>query len=198
MSATTTLYYIHGFQSSPRSAKACQLGDFLAAHQAQCQYQVPELPPHPREAADLLLAEVGTAAANGPVALLGSSLGGYYATWLAARLDCRVVLINPAVRPYELLRDHLGEQVNPYTNRRYTLTEADITDLRALEAPIRHPEHLLLLQQEGDEVLDYRQAVARYAGCRQVVEAGGSHAFDGFQGYIPLLLEFLAIPFERS
>lgn len=193
----STLFYIHGFQSSPRSAKACQLGDFLAVHHTPCRYEVPELPPHPRDAAALLRERIGQAASQGPVALVGSSLGGYYATWLADQFDCRAVLINPAVRPYELLRDYLGEQENPYTGRRYTLSEADIADLRALEAPIRHPEHLLLLQQEGDEVLDYRDAVARYAGCRQVVAAGGSHAFDGFQGYIPLLLEFLAIPFEH-
>jgi len=123
--------------------------------------------------------------------LVGSSLGGYYATHLAERYGTRAVLINPAVRPYEGLQPYLGAQLNPYTGERYELTRGHFDELKALEVErITRPSRYLLLVQTGDEVLDWREAVAFYAGAWQSVQGGGDHAFRDFEAQIPALLRF--------
>ncbi|MDN3684292.1 YqiA/YcfP family alpha/beta fold hydrolase [Vibrio sinaloensis] len=116
------------------------------------------------------------------IGLVGSSLGGDICLCgSTTNLVFKAVVVNPAVKPYELLADYLGEQVNPYTNERYVLTEAHIDELKALDTPvISQVSDFWLLQQEGDEVLDYRQAVSKFTGAKQTVEANGDHSFVGF------------------
>jgi hypothetical protein len=127
-------------------------------------------------------------------ALVGSSLGGFYATWLAERHGLKAVLVNPAVRPYEGLRELLGPQQNLHSGERYELTQAHLDELRDMEvAAITRPERYLLLVRTGDEVLDYRQAVERYRGCRQRVIEGGDHGFSDFGDYLDALLEFCGV-----
>jgi len=128
-----------------------------------------------------------------PVTFVGSSLGGYYATHLAERHEARAVLINPAVRPYDLFAGLLGPQQNLYTGERYELTPQHIDELRALEVDTIHPERYLLLVETGDEVLDYRSAVERYAGARQIVLEGGDHGFSRFGDCIDTILQFAGL-----
>jgi len=126
--------------------------------------------------------------------LVGSSLGGFLATWLSERYDIPAVLVNPAVRPYELLQDYIGEQVNPYTHERYQLDADDILALRTLDVPtLTHPSQFWLLQQMGDEVLDYRQAVEKFSASRQTVEPEGDHSFVGFERYCADIIQFLGL-----
>jgi predicted esterase YcpF (UPF0227 family) len=126
-----------------------------------------------------------------PVAFIGSSLGGFYATWLAEKYRSRAVLINPAMRPYDLLRAYLGEQINPYTGARYILREDDLDCLRDLRvAQLSHPEDLLLIVQTGDEVIDYRQTLACLPGVQRHVIEGGSHAFDEFEQVFDEIVDF--------
>jgi hypothetical protein len=126
--------------------------------------------------------------------LVGSSLGGYYASALAERHGCRAVLINPAIRPYEDLRQYLGRNRNLYTGEDYEITPAHFDELRALKIErITRPERYWLLVQTGDEVLDYREAVAFFAGAKQTVIEGGDHGFQGFERYLPALLEFAGV-----
>ena len=128
------------------------------------------------------------------LSFVGSSLGGYYATYAAEMLGARAVLINPAVRPYDELAAYRGRQVNLYTGAAFDVTQRHLDELRALAiAKITHPERFLLLVQAGDEVLDYRAAVAFYAGAWQQVSGGGDHAFHGFETQIPLILRFCAV-----
>ena len=128
------------------------------------------------------------------IGLVGSSLGGYISTWLNDRYQLPAVLVNPAVKPYELLQDYLGEQENPYTGERYLLEPKHMDELRQMDvAKLRHPEQLWLLQQEGDEVLDYRQAVEKYSACRQTVEPEGDHSFVGFDRYPEQIIQFLGL-----
>lgn len=152
-------------------------------------YACPELPPSPRAAVALLERQVRDA---GPArtALIGSSLGGYYATHLAERFGVRAVLLNPAVRPYALLQDHVGPQTNLYSGERYEFTMAHVDELRALESSAITPGRYLLIVTTGDEVLDYRVAVARYRGCRQVVIDGGDHGLGGFGDHLDTVLAF--------
>ena len=122
--------------------------------------------------------------------LVGSSLGGFYATYFAEKLGLRAVLINPAVKPQLGLESYLGIQQNLYTGEPYELTRRHIEEWRALDTPTVHPERYLLLVETGDEVLDYRDAVRKYAGCRQVVVEGGDHSLKSFPEHLPLILEF--------
>ena len=186
------LIYIHGFNSSAQSFKARLLRERMTALGRGGDCACPELAHRPAQAMAQLEALLAAAPAARP-ALIGSSLGGFYATWLAEKHGLRAVLLNPAVRPWELLRDYLGPQRNLYSGAQYTLTARHLEELRALEVPAITPERYLLMVRTGDEVLDYRQAVERYAGCRQRVIAGGDHGFGDFGDYLDEALEFCGI-----
>lgn len=195
--------YLHGFLSSPRSVKAQQVVrhvhsyNLLHSHDLPIECRVPEMPEEPHLA--FAVAEKAIKQAreeNAVVGLLGSSMGGFYATVLAERYDLRAVLINPSVRPHlrfeEFVKNTDGVTVNPYTQRRFALGEKDIDALATLlPAKLNDPEKYWLLAQMGDEVLDYREAVAYYAGSKQTIEAGGDHSFQGFERYLPDIMNFL-------
>lgn len=183
------LIYIHGFNSSALSFKAAVLRKRMALLRRSDEFVCPELPHKPRQAIELLERVIRGAGAA-PVSLVGSSLGGYYATWLAERHGCRAVLVNPAVRPYELLSGYCGPQQNLYSGERYELTGEHIDELRQLELGRITIGRYLLLATTGDEVLDYTQATARYAGCRQIVVEGGDHGFAEFERYLNPVLAF--------
>jgi len=182
------IIYIHGFNSSARSYKAGLVHKRMAALGRAHEYACPDLPHRPAEAIALLDRLVSAQPA--PVSLIGSSLGGFYATWLAERHGLRTALVNPAVRAYELLAQSIGPQRNLYTGEGYELTPLHVDELRALEVPAVTPERYLLVTRTGDEVLDYRAALARYKGCREMVIAGGDHGFGDFDAYIDPVLRF--------
>jgi predicted esterase YcpF (UPF0227 family) len=157
------LVYLHGFNSSPRSHKATVLERALAERGLAAHYACPALPPLASEA----LARIEPLLAS-DTCLVGSSLGGFYATWLAETHGLRAVLLNPAIEPHVGLHAFLGPQQNLYTGERYVLTDAHLREWQALFAPRITPSRYLLLVETGDEVLDYRKALERYAGCEQV------------------------------
>lgn len=167
------LLYIHGFNSSPLSHKAQVMLNYCNEHRPDIKVVVPKLPSFPAQAAEHLLDIVEQYQEHYQIALVGSSLGGYLSIWLNHLFDFKAVLINPAIKPYELLAGFLGEQVNPYTQERYVLQAKHIEELKALEVSINNVNSLWLLQQMGDEVLDYRQAVNKLVGSKQTVELGG-------------------------
>lgn len=188
------IIYVHGFLSSSQSDKACELGEWLSNHQLPFIYHTPTLSDYPAAAMAQLCALVERL---GPAqtGLIGSSLGGFYATWLAQRYGVSAVLVNPVVRPHRLIANYLGEQLNPYTGARFTLTQADLQTLASLVVPsLDHPDKLLLMLQTGDQTLDYREAVTEYALCPQLLEAGGDHRFSGFGRYLPEVTAFLSAP----
>jgi len=128
------------------------------------------------------------------LSFIGSSLGGYYATWLADRYDRPAVLINPAIKPYELLQDYLGPNINHYTGESYELTYEHIQQLKQLDIEyITKPHRYLVMLQTGDEVLDYSQAFVKFAGSRMVVEEGGDHSFSGFENHLHAILNFCGV-----
>lgn len=180
--------YLHGFNSSPESRKAQQFKLFCESR-STAEVLVPALPHHPAEAMALLWQLVTK---YEPVLLVGSSLGGFYATALAERCGTKAALVNPAVAPCEHLgEEFLGPQRNLYTGETWEFTHSHAEALRALTLPhITRPERYLLLVQTGDEVLDYRLAVDYYRGCRQLVQQGGSHAFDDFNAVLPEICAF--------
>lgn len=184
------LVYLHGFNSSPASGKAKHLGEYMAEIGRQADYACPALPNSPREA---IVAVEATLAQADPatITLVGSSLGGFYATWLAEKHGCKAVLVNPAVHAHHLLRSALGAQTNWHTGEQWMLTDTHLAELAALDIErITRPERYLLLAQTGDEVLDYRVAVAYYADAQQIIEEGGDHGFAGFERHYQTLLDF--------
>jgi predicted esterase YcpF (UPF0227 family) len=185
------LIYIHGFNSSALSFKAGLLRKRMAELGRSDEFACPELPHRPLDAIEMLDALIEQQ--EGPVSLIGSSLGGYYATWLAEHREVPGVLLNPAVRPYDLLADCLGAQTNLYTGAQYDFTEQHVAELRELELDSITPERYLLIVTTGDEVLDYRDAVDRYRGCEQIVIEGGDHGFGGFERYADRALQFAGI-----
>jgi uncharacterized protein len=187
------LIYVHGFNSSPLSFKATLLRKRLTELGRVHEFVCPELPHRPADAIALLSQLVTDHAAERPV-LIGSSLGGYYSTWLAERYDARAVLINPAVRPYELLSSLIGRQTNLYSGIQYDFTREHVAELRGLEVETIHPERYLLLVGTADEVLDYGQAVERYRGASHIVDEGGDHGLSSFRRYVDRILEFSEVP----
>ncbi|HXX85811.1 MAG TPA: YqiA/YcfP family alpha/beta fold hydrolase [Casimicrobiaceae bacterium] len=196
MISAGTVAYLHGLNSSPGSIKARALGAAIAALPGpeRLAYYVPQLSHRPAEAMLAVRTWIEARDATS-LTLVGSSLGGYYATYLAERYGAKAVLINPAVRPYENLVPYLGLQRNLYTGEEYELTRGHFAELEALKvARITHPERYFLLVQTGDEILDWREAVAFYAGAWQSVQGGGDHAFENFDTQIPPVLRFVLKP----
>jgi len=183
------IVYLHGFNSSPRSHKAQVLGSFLAERSLGAQYACPALPPL---ASDAIREAEKTFDKN--VCLVGSSLGGFYATWLAEKHGLKAVLINPAIDPHLGLRAYLGRQENLHTGEPYELTEAHLRDWERHYAPRITPGRYLLIVETGDEVLDYRRALERYAGAEQIVIQGGDHSLQSFPQHLPRILAFAGIP----
>ncbi|EII2403170.1 esterase YqiA [Vibrio parahaemolyticus] len=194
MSKPSLLLYIHGFNSSPLSMKANLMREYCAQHRPDIKVIVPQLPCFPEQAAQLLLDIVEQYKDDYNIGLVGSSLGGYMSTWLNAKYGFKAVVVNPAVKPYELLVGYLGEQTNPYTHETYTLEACHIDELKALDVQsIASPNSFWLLQQTEDEVLDYLQAVDKFAKAKQTVEQGGDHSFVGFERYPAKIIEFLEL-----
>jgi predicted esterase YcpF (UPF0227 family) len=187
------IVYLHGFNSSPQSHKAQVLGRYMAEKGLAAQYVCPALPPLAGEAIALVESLID-ATASESLCLVGSSLGGFYATYLAEKHRGRAVLINPAIDPHVGLRSYLGTQKNVHTGEAYELTEAHLHAWEGLYVPRITPERYLLLVETGDEVLDFRKAVARYSGVEQVVVAGGDHSFQSFPEHLSRILRFAGLP----
>ncbi len=184
------LIYLHGFNSSPASHKAILLRDYMAARDAANQFVCPALPHWPKDAVEQVEKIIRQHEGEN-ITLIGSSLGGFYAVYLAEKYNLKAVLINPAVKPSTSLEAYVGPQKNIYTGEKYTFTQEHIRQLRDLNRrEISHPERYLLLTQTGDEVLDYRDAVQKMLGAQQIVIEGGDHGFQNFSSYLDTILSF--------
>ena len=200
MTKTPLLIYLHGFNSSPLSDKAQLTVSYIDSNRLDIETWVPKLPNDPKEVQTLLLDKIFRELTARPIYIMGSSLGGYYGTWLMEQLlkldpdrQVRLVLVNPAVRPYELFEEYLGLQKNYHSGEEWFLTMDHVRQLRKQDVEdIHRPEDTLLLVQTGDETLDYRQAHRKYRDCHTITQKGGSHAFDNFQDILPAVFEFLS------
>ena len=196
--STTHLLYLHGFRSSPQSMKAQKMAAAVRQRHPAVHWWCPQLPPSPRAAIALINNVIdGWPHETGfeSMAVVGSSLGGFYATAVAERLGCRAVLLNPAVEPARDLSRHIGEQTswqNP--DEHFFFEPAFVEELRALHTgPLRTPGNYLAVIAKGDEVLDWREMTARYAGAHIELLEGGDHALSDFDTHVPLILDFLRL-----
>jgi predicted esterase YcpF (UPF0227 family) len=193
-----TILYLHGFRSSPQSFKARMIGDRLTALDWAGRYACPQLPASPREAIELA-SQIASESAPEDLALVGSSLGGYYATWLAERIGCRAVLLNPAVRPPRDLERYVGVTTAYHSNERFEFRREYIDELTALAVEtVTLPERYFLLAATGDEVLDWREMVAHYPRARHRVINGSDHGISEFAQYVDEVLAFCGVQTEQA
>jgi uncharacterized protein len=184
------ILYLHGFRSSPRSFKARVMHQAMTAAGRAEELICPQLPASPQAAMALVLTLVQRYPAA-ELSVVGSSLGGYYATWLAERLGCRAVLLNPAVNPLKDLEQHIGVTTAWHSDEPFEFKPAYIDELAELRVEhITRPERYFLIAASGDEVLDYRDMVAHYAGARQHVIDGSDHAMPEFAQYVDEVIAF--------
>jgi uncharacterized protein len=183
------LIYLHGFNSSAASHKAQLMKAYMEGRGLAARYACPALPDTPAEAIGAIEASMRGCEAR-EVTFIGSSLGGYYATYLAEKLGCRAVLINPAITPHIGLAAYLGPQKNLHTGEPYELTRAHLEGWRRLLVERIDPEKYLVLLETGDEVLDWREAARKYEGTRMVVRDGGDHSLQCFAEMMPRILAF--------
>jgi predicted esterase YcpF (UPF0227 family) len=190
-----TLVYLHGFNSSPQTVKGRKLAAAAAALSEPPRMHIPALHHRPATAMREVCAWVeANVADRATLTFVGSSLGGFYATWLAEKYGARAVVINPAVRPAASLAAHLGPQRNLHTGEAWELTPAHFAELEALSvARLTRLERYFLLMRSGDELLDWREAVARYAGAWQYVFGGGDHGWEDIDDEILPVLRFAGV-----
>jgi len=184
------IVYLHGFRSSPASRKATLLRQALAARGRATECACPQLPASPAQAIDVALTLVRDLRVD-ELVLIGSSLGGYYATWLAEQLGCRAVLLNPAIRPQDDLARYLGVQPVFFSTEHIDFRPEYLAELEAIDTPrITRPERYLLIAATGDAVIDCRSMTRKYAGAHQHVIVGSDHELSDFARYIEEVLAF--------
>ncbi len=190
-----SILYIHGFNSAPESKKATQLTSLMQRIGLGNQLRVPALHHHPRHAMAQLQAAINEL---GRPLLVGSSLGGYYATYLAEQSGLKALLVNPAVSPHRMFDGYLGTQKNLYSGETWELTHDHVAALAELEvAAPQDPQRFQVWLQTADETLDYRLAEKYYAACALRIQAGGDHSYQGFAAQLPALLSFAGIGAEQ-
>lgn len=192
------ILYIHGFNSSPLSLKAEQTRKYLATSFPDVGFFCPQLATTPAKAITQLEQLIEKQGSNTQWYLIGSSLGGYFASYISQKYNSLAVLVNPAITPYELLHDYIGEQVNPYTEEVYQVTEDHMQQLKALEQTTpaidsKEKNNYLVMVQTGDEVLNYQEAVEKYQHCRLIVQEGGDHSFINFDNCLPTISDFFQL-----
>jgi predicted esterase YcpF (UPF0227 family) len=184
------ILYLHGFRSSPRSFKARLIAERLQARGRCAEYHCPQLPASPRDAIALVSRIMSRFSPN-DVALIGSSLGGYYATWLAEKSGCRAVLLNPAVKPPRDLEKYVGVTTAYHSDQPFEFKREYVDELKTLAVSrITHPERYFLIAATGDEVLDWHEMVGHYPGARHHVIEGSDHGLSDFNGYMDDVLAF--------
>ncbi|QDG37352.1 esterase YqiA [Alteromonas mediterranea] len=188
------ILYLHGFLSSPKSVKAQATKAYFEQNHSDVSLHIPELSNFPSKVEGQLLdlIESTPALLDDGLKLIGSSMGGYLSTFLLEQFGGKAVLINPAVRPYELLQSFIGTHENPYSKEQFEIVEGDIGVIKALEAEsISDQARYKVLLQTEDETLDYRLAAEKYAQSHLVIEEGGDHSFVGYENHLPAIAEFL-------
>lgn len=195
MDATTHLLYLHGFRSSPQSAKALLTQQWLQLHAPQVHWCCPALPASP-QAASLLIERLTAHWPTDTMAVIGSSLGGFYATWLAYHRNCKAVLLNPAVDPARDLARHIGTHPCWQDPSQHIYFDASyVHELNALTVgAFLQPGKVLAVLGTHDEVLSFEEMQTRYSSCPQRVVEGGDHGLSGYAGLLPQVMQFLDLP----
>lgn len=182
------LMYLHGFRSTPMSKKGQIMRE---AFSKRLQYLAPDLNTGPA-AVQSIITEAIKGIPPEELCLVGSSLGGFYATWLAEKVRCRAVLLNPATEPWSVINDYLGMQPIHNTNRFIEVKPEFADEARLMNCETIHPERYLVFLSTHDEVLDWHKAESKYSACRKILLPGNTHEIDHFEQCLPEIERFLA------
>ena len=192
------ILYLHGFRSSPLSMKSRLLAAQMQALGRGAQWLCPQLPASPKLAIEQAMSLVENVA-PAELTIIGSSLGGYYATWLAEKIGCRAVLLNPAIVPLLDLEQHVGISTEFHSDKPFEFKREYIDELRAFAVPtITQPQRYFLIAATGDEVLDYRDMLAHYRGAQHIVIEGSDHGISEFADYVAAVLAFAGIDIDQA
>ena len=199
---TTHLLYLHGFRSSPQSTKAQLTQRWVKQHAADVTWWSPALPPSPRQACELILHRTADWPTD-TMAVIGSSLGGFYASWLSRRRGCRAVVINPSVQPARSLAGYIGTHPLWHDpDQQIFFAPEYVDELRTLQqelpldqppGPVGHPERVLAVLGTHDELLPFEEMRQRHAACSLRVVPGGDHALSEFETLLPEVMGFLGL-----
>jgi len=184
------ILYLHGFRSSPQSFKARAMQAYMQRAGRSAEFACPQLSPSPAQAIAQSLALIKDCDAQ-RLTVIGSSLGGYYATWIAEQTGCRAIVVNPAVKPPRELESYVGVTTYYHSDEPFEFKEEYVDELRALAvSAITRPERYFLMAATGDEVLDYREMLSFYQGARQMIIEGSDHGIAEFADHLDLVLRF--------
>ena len=191
---TSHLLYLHGFRSSPRSAKALRMAEWVKTHRPDLVFAAPQLPPSPAEAIGLLVELTKDWPAESR-ALMGSSLGGFYATALGEKLGCKTALLNPAVDPARDLAKYIGEQTCWQDPAEHFFFRPEFVDELLTMKPgvLTNPPRYFAVIAKGDEVLDWHEMLGRYQACKVLLLEGSDHGLSDFDDHLPALIDFLEL-----
>jgi predicted esterase YcpF (UPF0227 family) len=190
--AVTHLLYLHGFRSSPASFKARLMAQWVQGHQPKVHWVCPQLPASPRLAMEMAL----SLTKDWPLAssaIVGSSLGGFYAQWLACTLGMRSVLLNPAVHPARDLASQIGTHPAWHDNAQQVHFQPEFVDeLAQLECSLPAPRNdTLAIIAKGDEVLDWREMLQACQHGQVLLHEGSDHGISDFEAHLPRVTSFL-------
>ena len=190
----THLLYLHGFRSSPQSFKAQRMAARVKHRHPAVTWWYPQLPPSPKAAMEWVMDGIA-AWPRGAMAVVGSSLGGFYATHVAETCGCKAVLLNPAVHPARDLAKYIGEQTAWHDpSERFYFEPRFVDELKALQhGPVKNPANYFAVIAKGDEVLDWREMTGHYPGARIKLLEGGDHALSDFDDHIDEVVQFLSL-----
>lgn len=188
----TKIIYIHGFMSSGNATKSQILRAALEKQCPDVEYYSPTLIHHPQKAMRQLEDELDQQKESDRFCFVGSSLGGFYAIYLAHRYpNSRAVLINPAINPWETMHHYCGDYENESTGEKFSVTPEFVASLENFKCEkIIDPKRFLLLLQTDDDVIDYRIAKNAFSGSSQIVRTGGGHQFSDFVEVVPEVIRF--------
>lgn len=192
---STLVVYLHGFRSSPRSSKAVLTGEAVKALSTlddPIEWYCPQLLPSPKVSMDMVVKRI-EASTHDRLVVIGSSLGGYYANYLAEKFACNAVALNPAVRAPKELASHVGMLTSYDTDEPYDFRPEYIDELKALQVEsISNPSRYFLIAAKGDELLDWQEMVDFYQGAEQLVLEGGDHGISDYQDHLPKVINFIS------
>jgi predicted esterase YcpF (UPF0227 family) len=191
---TKKLLYLHGFNSSPQSHKAQLVMQYMSEKHCLDLLICPQIPAVPEQARFFLEQLVEETLADYQLSFVGSSLGGYYAIYLAEKYSGTAVLINPSIKPYETLMAHLGENKFYFDEGYWEFNESHIQQLKDMDVEkISEADRYFVLLQTGDEILDYREAESKFKNNRCIIEQGGDHGFVGLERHLSQIMQFSKI-----
>ena len=193
---STLIVYLHGFRSSPRSSKAVLTGEAikkLSTSEHPIEWYCPQLVASPKASMDMVIQHIDSSN-HDRLIVMGSSLGGYYANYLAEKYGCKAVALNPAVRAPRELKSHVGVLTSYDTDEPYDFRPEYIDELTDLKVEsITNPSRYFLMAAKGDELLDWQEMVNFYKGAEQLVLEGSDHGISEYPQHLPQVLKFISL-----